>query len=115
MEFAAMDVIVEDVPRAVAFFRDVLGVEVAEEFDRFARLDLGAVQLMLSPDAMVPVERAEGLILHFRVEDVAATVRRVETRGAEVVLEPTRTDWGTEMAMVRGPEGLLVELYRSVG
>lgn len=104
-----------DVPKAAAFFRDVLGASVPEEFDRFARVDLGSVQLMLSPDAMVPVDNVRGLILHFPVEDVAVTVTNVESNGAEVMLKPTRTDWGTEMAIIRGPEGLLIEFYRETG
>lgn len=114
MKLAAMDVIVKDVPQAAAFFRDVLGASVPEEFDRFAQVDLGAVQLMLSSDAMVPVDNARGVILHFEVDDVAAATAAAESRGAEVLLQPTSTDWGMQIAIIQGPEGLLIEFYCQV-
>jgi hypothetical protein len=52
--FASLDLIVQDVPAAPAFFRDVVGLALRVSEARFAELDAGAVTLMLSPDALVP-------------------------------------------------------------
>ncbi len=68
--------------------------------------------IMLSPDALVPTRPAAGMILHFQVEDVAQSLERARGRGARVLLEPTRTDWGTESAMIAGPEEIVIDLYR---
>lgn len=114
MKFDNLDLIVRDVPAAAAFFRDVLGLTLRVNEERFAELDSGAVTIMLSPDAMVPTKPAAGLILHFQVEDVAQALGRARSRGATVLMEPTRTDWGTESAMIAGPEDIVIDLYRPV-
>ncbi|GAB3415239.1 VOC family protein [Flindersiella endophytica] len=106
--------IVSDVAKAVAYFRNVLGFAVHGDGDGYAEVDLGTLVCGLMSDAMVPVKPAEGVILQVRVEDVAGTLRTVQQRGANVLLEPTTTDWGTESAMVAGPDGIVVELYREV-
>jgi catechol 2,3-dioxygenase-like lactoylglutathione lyase family enzyme len=108
--------IVSDVTKAVAYFRDVLGLPVHGDGDGdgYAEVDLGTLVCGLMSDAMVPVEPAAGVILQVRVDDVPGTFRTVQQRGATVLLEPTTTDWGTESAMVAGPDGIVVELYREV-
>jgi len=112
MNLDHLDLIVRDVPGATAFFRDVLGLTVRVEDARFAEIDGGAVTIMLSPEALVPTRPAAGTILHFQVEDVTAAVERARSRGAKVLLEPTRTDWGWESAMIAGPEEVIIDLYR---
>lgn len=102
-------------PAAAAFFRDVLGLTLRVNEERFAELDAGPVTIMLSPDALVPVKPAAGTILHFRVADVAEALERARGRGAPVLLEPTRTDWGTESALIAGPGDIVIDFYRPVG
>ncbi len=115
MRFDNLDLIVRDVPSAAAFFRDVLGVEPRVLDERYAELDSGAVTIMLSPDAMVPTKPARGVIVHFQVEDVARALETARGRGATVLMEPTRTAWGWESAMIAGPEEIVIDLYRPVG
>jgi predicted enzyme related to lactoylglutathione lyase len=112
--FNNLDLIVRDVPAATAFFRDVVGLKVRVGEERFAELESGAATIMLSPDAMVPTEPARGVILHFQVEDVAAALAHARGLGATVLLETTHTDWGTESAMIAGPEGIIVDFFRPV-
>jgi predicted enzyme related to lactoylglutathione lyase len=110
--FNNLDLIVRDVPAATAFFRDVVGLAVRVGEERFAELESGAATIMLSPDAMVPTEPARGVILHFEVEDVIAALAHARGQGATVLLEPTHTDWGTQSAMIAGPEGIIVDFFR---
>jgi predicted enzyme related to lactoylglutathione lyase len=115
MKMNQLDLIVRDVPGATAFFRDVLGLTVRFAEERFADLDAGGFTLMLSPDAMVPTPTpAAGMILHFQVEDVAQALSAARSRGAKVLMEPTLTGWGTESAMIAGPEQVIIDLYRPV-
>jgi uncharacterized glyoxalase superfamily protein PhnB len=107
----SIDLIVRDVPAAAAFFRDAVGLTARHVGERFAELDAGGFTLMLSPDAMVPTAPAAGVILHLRVDDVAAALAHASERGATVLLELTRTDWGTESAMIAGPEGIVVDFH----
>ncbi len=113
MELDKIDLIVNDVPTAAAFFADTLGLPLVISEDRFAEVDVGAGRtLMLSRDAMVPTEPARGIILHFRVDDVEEAVAGAQARGATVLLEPTTTDWGWTSAMLAGPGGTVIDLYR---
>jgi predicted enzyme related to lactoylglutathione lyase len=110
--FDNLDLIVRDVPTAAAFFRDVVGLALRVDDPYYAELDGGAVTIMLSATALVPVEPAAGVILHFQVEDVAAAVAQAQQHGARLLRGPAATDWGTESVMLAGPEGIIVDFYR---
>jgi predicted enzyme related to lactoylglutathione lyase len=112
--FNNLDLIVRNVPAATAFFRNVVGLAVRVGEERFAELESGAATIMLTPDAMVPTEPARGVILHFEVDDVAAALAHARAQGAAVLLETTHTDWGTESAMIAGPEGIVVDFFRPI-
>jgi predicted enzyme related to lactoylglutathione lyase len=115
MQLNQIDLIVRDVPAATEFFRDVLGLPARFADIRFAEMDAGGgFTLMLSPDALVPTRPAAGTILHFQVEDVAQALEEARSRGATVLLGPTHTGWGTESAMIAGPEEVVIDLYRPV-
>jgi len=107
-----IDVIVRDVPRAAAFFSEVLGLPLVVNEERFAQLESGPITIMLSPDALVPVEQARGIILHFQVEDVSQALEDARQKGAVVLREMELTPWGWESAMIRGPEeGIIIDFY----
>jgi predicted enzyme related to lactoylglutathione lyase len=114
MRFDNLDLIVKDVLSAARFFRDVLGLTLRVSEERYAELDSGPVTIMLSLDAMVPSKPAQGVILHFRVDSVGQALQRARENGATVLMELKRTDWGTESAMIAGPEDIVVDLYRSL-
>jgi predicted enzyme related to lactoylglutathione lyase len=108
----SIDLIVSDVPRAVAFFREVAALGVLQEFDRFAELDAGNIKILLSPDALVPVAPAAGVIIHLHEPDLAAAAKRATRFGATVLRGPLTTDWGTESLLVQGPESIVVDFHR---
>lgn len=114
MKLNQLDLIVQDVPTATAFFHTALGLEIRFGEERFAELDAGGFTLMLSPDALVPTRPAAGTILHFQVEDVSVAVERARSYGAKVLMEPTVTDWGTYSALLAGPEESVIDLYSPV-
>lgn len=112
-----LDLIVPDVPAATAFLSAALGVEPAYAEERFAEFRFGATTLMLSPDALVPMQNAAGVILHFEVPNVDVALAQARDSGATILRETGPTDWGWESAMVAGPEGIVIDFYRmlSVG
>jgi catechol 2,3-dioxygenase-like lactoylglutathione lyase family enzyme len=114
MQLKQLDLIVRDVPAGTAFFTSLLGVEPRVAEDRFAEFDLGGFTLMLSPDAMVPIAPARGVILHIEVDDLEQATERAEGAGAEFLLGPLTTDWGTRSVLVQGPENVVVDLYQSL-
>ena len=114
MQLNTLDLIVADVPAATQFFRDAVGFAVRVGEERYAELDAGPVTIMLSADALVPVEPARGVILHLRVDDVDAAFERARQHGVVALREREETPWGWESAMIQGPEGVIVDFYRPI-
>lgn len=113
--FDNLDLIVRDVPAAVDFFENVVGLTVRVSDENFAELESGEVTIMLSPAALIPVNPAAGIILHFQVNSTNEALDRAVKYGADILHGPTVTDWGTESLLIAGPEEIVIDLYRWVG
>lgn len=97
---------VDDLPRAIAFYRDVVGWTPASDQDGVAFFDLGGFILALWPhkdlaaDIGIDGDRQstyEGVALAHNArsrEEVDAIFRRLGERGATIVKPPLETDWG---------------------
>lgn len=76
-----------DLPRAVAFYRDVLGVRhLFDAGPELSFFDCGGVRLMLSK----PEQEFDhpGSVLYFRVDDIHAAHRILSGRGVEFIDAP---------------------------
>ena len=81
-------VLVSDVARAEAFYRDVLGLQHLFTVDgKLAFLDCGGTRLMLAPPENGQ-EWRPGSILYFLVPDIRAAFGRIEAQGAKIVDAP---------------------------
>lgn len=116
---------VSDIDRSTAFYRDSLGLEVAERGERSTAFETGEAELMLEQDfseeelaafGLTPPgeQRGDGVIVVVEVEDVEAVHEQAVAAGADVVMEPTEVDWGREMFLVRDPDGYVLEVSRPV-
>jgi len=118
---------VHDPDAALAFYRDVLGLEVrndvANEGSRWISVGSASqpeVTIVLTnyvnggpaDGDLVAGLLAKGAMngVHFRTGDVDATFETVRDAGAEVVQEPTDQFWGTRDFAVRDPSGNLVRI-----
>lgn len=79
-----------DLERAVAFYRDVLGVKLLFEAPpRMAFFDCGGIRLLLGepePDQGHPGH--PGSILYFKVDDIRQAHARLRNRGVDFLQEP---------------------------
>lgn len=74
---------VRDLARAIAFYRDVLGLKLLFEAPpKLAFFDCGGVRLMLSP-AEEPEFDHPSSVLYFRVERIEEAYRELSGRGAD--------------------------------
>src|SRR4051812_3032315 len=108
-----------DVNRAVAFYRDVLGLPLIAAFgEQLAFLDLDGTRLMIEGGAG---PESKGSVLYFAVADIGAAHRQLQARGVTFVDEPHvihRDDAGTFgpagedewMVFFRDPDGNLLAL-----
>jgi catechol 2,3-dioxygenase-like lactoylglutathione lyase family enzyme len=111
---------VEDPVRLGRWYADHLGMtikraEQAPPFGHFLGDDGDAVMLEFyhHPSVAQPDYRAvDPLVLHiaFRTDDVAATRARLSAAGATAVGEVRVTDAGDQLAMLRDPWGLAIQL-----
>lgn len=107
-----------DVPAALVFYRDILGLRLLfSAGPDLAFLEAGGVRLMLTTPRGHG-EPGNNSALYFRVQDLAATYAAVVARGAAPERAPALTarlpDHELWMAFVRDPEGNLVGLMSEV-
>jgi methylmalonyl-CoA/ethylmalonyl-CoA epimerase len=77
---------VQDVARAVAFYRDVLGLPFLFQAGDLAFFDCDGTRLLL--DGVEEASGHESSILYFKVDDIATATEALRSRGVEIVGEP---------------------------
>lgn len=115
---------VKDIPRAAAFYRDILGFTVERQSEQIALLRRGAASLYLVPHSP-PTPDKPGLTiaisadaahspvnLTFRVADVAAVYKALQTKGVAFLAPPAEKPWGEIRVFTRDPDGYLIEFYQ---
>ena len=109
---------ITDLDRAVAFYRDVLGLPfLFQAPPGLAFFQCGGVRLMLSrPES--PEHDHPGSVIYYVVDDLAASWSAVTGRGAEAVSAPhviaKMPDHDLWMAFVNDSEGNLLGLMSEV-
>ncbi|MET9440501.1 VOC family protein [Streptomyces sp. NPDC006610] len=124
---------VDDHDKALAFYRDVLGLEVRNdvEFEGMRWVTVGSpsqpdVNIVLEPPLPDPkassadkqaMEQllAKGLLpgVIFETDDCDATFERLRAAGAEVLQEPFDQPYGVRDCAVRDPAGNLLRFSQS--
>ena len=82
-----ISIIVKDVERATAFYRDVLGLPLLFTVPGMAFFDCGGVRLMLGTPSSAEYDHPSS-ILYFRVPDINAGHRRLVEHGVDIVAPP---------------------------
>lgn len=80
---------IHDIDRAVAFYRDVLGLPLLFTAPpSLAFFDCAGVRLMLSPPS--PGHDHPGSVLYFAVDDIQSHARLLQDRGVTLTTSPTK-------------------------
>ncbi|SDN85119.1 Uncharacterized conserved protein PhnB, glyoxalase superfamily [Klenkia soli] len=119
--FASIRLITDRIDNLVGFYAEVTGVVPAWATPEFAELRWPGVTLAIASastvarlgDHLDPTTGNRASIVEFRVEDVDAEVARIQRAlpGATWVLPPTTMPWGNRSALLRDPDGTLVNLF----
>ena len=114
---------VQDFGQALAFYRDVLGLEQVADWSsdsgRVVVLDAGRATLELFDDAQAEAvdaieagRRVSGPVrLAMQVADSQDMAQRLVAAGAVQVAPPVVTPWGDHHARVRTPDGMQLTLF----
>ncbi len=114
---------VDDHARALAFYRDELGLTQLEHYEErggnVTILGAGRATLELNDDPYaelideVEVGRRvpERVRVAFHVPDSDSATQRLVEAGARLVAPPTRTPWNSRNARLRDPDGVQLTLF----
>jgi catechol 2,3-dioxygenase-like lactoylglutathione lyase family enzyme len=108
-----------DVPRALAFYRDLLGFKVIEEMDGYARIRApkGSSTIGLhtihAEEGRTMNTSTEGLRLYFEVGDLDRFCASLAAKGVKFDRMPQDMPWGWRHAYLKDPDGHELSLYRA--
>ena len=77
-----ISIVVHDVAKATAFYRDILGMPLLFEVPNMAFFDCGGVRLMLGPASSAEFDHAPS-ILYYRVDNIEAVYATLVERGVK--------------------------------
>ena len=80
-------IIVHDPDRAVAFYKDALGMKLLFRAGQLAFFDAGGIRLMLDKPEKPELDHP-GSVLYFKVPDIAAAHKTLTARGVSFLDEP---------------------------
>jgi predicted enzyme related to lactoylglutathione lyase len=123
VNLVSVRIITDDVARLVAFYERVTGVAAWWANDDFAELRttsgtlaIGSTRTvgLFGPGVASPAANRSAIV-EFLVEGLDATFAALRSDGdLEVVQEPTTMPWGNRSALLRDPDGTLVNLFEPV-
>lgn len=112
-----ISIIVKDVERATAFYRDVLGLPLLFTVPGMAFFDCGGVRLMLGTPSSPEYDHPSS-ILYFRVPDIQAGYRQLVQHSVEIVAPPRliapMPSYDLWMTAFRDSEGNIHQLMSEV-
>jgi predicted enzyme related to lactoylglutathione lyase len=106
--------VTQDMDRAVAFYRDVLGLKLSfQDGAKWAQMKAGDVNFSLaSPEEAA--EGAAGAVVIFEVDDLDASKAALEAGGGTVLDTRDMGSHGRALTF-RDPDGNLVQLFQRAG
>lgn len=121
MNLSSIRILTTDVPRLVAFYETLTGGDTRWVTPAFGAVRSGQVEIAVTSPESLTLGNTPGvaepnanrsLYLEFEVDDVEAEFARVrDALSPEVVLEPTTMPWGNRSALLRDPDGTLINLF----
>lgn len=114
-------IVVKDLERSVAFYRDILGLPLIEQLEvrnlKLAFIKIGDTELELIEGAQ-GYEESDGIVNHlaFSVADVDEVLVHLRKHEVELIDDEPREIWGgCRIAFFRGPDGEKLELFERPG
>lgn len=118
MSFASIRIVTDDLDGLVSFYERVTGQQAERPAPVFAQFSGPGATLAIASTAtvtmlggaLVPATN-RSVFVEFEVADVDSAFAELEPAREDVVLEPTTMPWGNRSALVRDPDGNVVNLF----
>lgn len=119
MKFASVRLVTQQFEALLAFYTRLSGTTATRLADGFAEVRLEGATLAISEERLVQLFNQgaataasnRSAILEFEVADVDGTLARMEEAAAEIVMPATVMPWGNRSALLRDPDGSLVNVF----
>ncbi|WIB34071.1 VOC family protein [Curtobacterium sp. MCSS17_005] len=118
MSFASVRIITDDLEGMVAFYERVTGQPAERPAPVFAQFTSPGGTLAIASTATVAMLSGaltpatnRSVLIEFEVADVDGDFAGLQLGSDDVVLEPTTMPWGNRSALVRDPDGNVVNLF----
>ncbi|OII22142.1 VOC family protein [Frigoribacterium sp. MCBA15_019] len=118
MSFTSIRIVTDDVDGLVAFYEQVTGQQAERPVPAFAQFSGPGANLAIASTATVAVldgalapATNRSVLIEFEVADVDGEFAELQPKGEDVVLEPTTMPWGNRSALLRDPDGNVVNLF----
>lgn len=117
--------VVDDLDRSVAFYRDNLGFRVLEQIEHIASLTNGVLHIYLfiespptldKPPCTLENRNAPGrtsVSIDLLVDDCRAAYEVLRDRGVVFLAPPQQPPWGGWRCFAEDPDGYLIEIEES--
>ncbi len=110
-------IVVRDMERSVAFYRDVLGLKLLIHQDNWSQFDAGNIIIGLHPEGdEVKVSPTTGMSIGIYVDDMDQAVAEIRRRLAKIAIGPRAEPFG-RWALLFDPDGYsiqIIEMARSL-
>jgi predicted enzyme related to lactoylglutathione lyase len=108
---AAVWVPVDDMDRAVSFYRDALGLEVRDQQSEWTEIDAGGLLIGLNAREGTDAHADGGAVISFTPDDdIEAEVERLKRQGVQFTGGISDHPWG-RIAPFKDPDGNDLQLY----
>lgn len=118
MSFASVRIITDDLEGMVAFYERITGQSAERPAPVFAQFTGPGGTLAIASTATVAMLSGaltpatnRSVLIEFEVADVDGDFAGLQLGSDDVVLEPTTMPWGNRSALVRDPDGNVVNLF----
>lgn len=118
MSFASVRIITDDLEGMVAFYERITGQPAERPAPVFAQFSGPGATLAIASTATVAMLSGaltpatnRSVFIEFEVADVDGDFAGLQLGSDDVVLEPTTMPWGNRSALVRDPDGNVVNLF----
>ncbi len=110
IQFRHIMLMVKDVPAAIKFYNEGLGLEITKASPNMAELDADGIKIIIHGVEEDP-ETGGSPILSFHVDDVLEAIATLEALGGKLEGRIREPFFG-KVAAVRSPEGHLLSLLQ---
>ena len=102
--------VVKDMERSVAFYRDVVGLKILFKQDNWSQFEAGNIIVGLHPEGeQVKVSPTTGMSLGIYVDDIMRATSELKRRGGRLAIEPRTEPFG-RWALLHEPDGYNIQI-----